>query len=57
MPDCRDCQHWVSKSAQTCPECGAHKPAMGRTEYWIDRVILLVCVLVVVLGALVLFVL
>ena len=38
MKACRDCGAEVSKSARSCPQCGARKPTMGRFEYRADRV-------------------
>ena len=38
MKACRDCGAEVSGSARACPQCGAHKPTMGRFEYRADRV-------------------
>ena len=57
MKNCRDCQHQVSKSATACPQCGAHLQSLGRVDYAIDRIVLVVCVLGVGLAVLVWFVL
>ena len=38
MPACRDCQTEVSKSAKTCPKCGARKPKMSKVEWGFNRI-------------------
>lgn len=32
LAKCRDCEHEVSKSAKTCPNCGVAKPAQQQTS-------------------------
>ena len=38
MKTCRDCQGEISRSAKSCPHCGARKPNQGKFEYRLHQV-------------------
>lgn len=45
MTTCRDCGREVSRTAKTCPECGARNPATSVAVYNVAIVIATACAL------------
>lgn len=37
MKTCRDCKGEISRSAKSCPHCGARKPNQGKFEYGLHQ--------------------
>ncbi len=38
MKTCRDCKGEISRSAKSCPHCGAQKPNQSKFEYGLHQV-------------------
>ena len=37
MTNCRECSVTISRSAKSCPRCGAAKPAQGKVQYGLNQ--------------------
>ena len=48
LVQCKDCGKEVSKSAKTCPHCGAKKPVEGIGFFGVVGVLILLVVLVAI---------
>ena len=60
MVQCRECKAPISRSAKSCPQCGAKNPAKGKVQHGLDETgnaFMKVGCLIIVLGLLALLVL